>query len=82
MEFNPERFLNADGTLNSSVRDPDVAAFGYGRRYAVIIHGICNYLLTMALIGCFSNCVYKEMPRKTFRQKWKLDYHCDYPSHA
>lgn len=30
--FNPSRFLNQDGTLNPSVRDPSVAAFGFGRR--------------------------------------------------
>ncbi|KAF7336336.1 Cytochrome P450 [Mycena venus] len=29
--FDPERFL-LDGTLNSTVRDPDIAAFGFGRR--------------------------------------------------
>jgi cytochrome P450 len=29
--FRPERFLNPDGTLNPSVRDPAVAAFGFGR---------------------------------------------------
>jgi hypothetical protein len=29
--FRPERFLNPDGTLNPSVRDPLVAAFGFGR---------------------------------------------------
>ncbi|KAI0760097.1 cytochrome P450 [Fomes fomentarius] len=31
-QFNPSRFLNEDGTLNPSVRDPSVAAFGFGRR--------------------------------------------------
>ncbi|KDQ53918.1 hypothetical protein JAAARDRAFT_416633 [Jaapia argillacea MUCL 33604] len=30
-EFKPERFLK-DGELNPAVRDPDTAAFGYGRR--------------------------------------------------
>uniref|UniRef100_D8QCV5 Cytochrome P450 n=1 Tax=Schizophyllum commune (strain H4-8 / FGSC 9210) TaxID=578458 RepID=D8QCV5_SCHCM len=30
--FKPERFLNADGTLNTSVRNPDEIAFGFGRR--------------------------------------------------
>jgi cytochrome P450 len=30
-EFKPERFLNADGTLNPNVMHPD-AAFGFGRR--------------------------------------------------
>ncbi|EJF55426.1 hypothetical protein DICSQDRAFT_74043, partial [Dichomitus squalens LYAD-421 SS1] len=32
--FRPERFLNADGSLNSDVRDPATLAFGFGRRYA------------------------------------------------
>ncbi|TFK23029.1 cytochrome P450 [Coprinopsis marcescibilis] len=30
--FKPERFLNADGSLNPNVRDPATAAFGFGRR--------------------------------------------------
>lgn len=32
-EFMPERFLK-DGELNAAIRDPGVAAFGAGRRYA------------------------------------------------
>ncbi|KAF9555542.1 cytochrome P450 [Agrocybe pediades] len=31
-EFKPERFLNADGTINKSVRDPAHACWGFGRR--------------------------------------------------
>ena len=30
-EFKPERYLK-DGKLNPDVRDPDCAAFGFGRR--------------------------------------------------
>ncbi|KAI0637236.1 cytochrome P450 [Trametes polyzona] len=30
--FNPDRFLKPDGTLDPAVRDPTVAAFGFGRR--------------------------------------------------
>jgi cytochrome P450 len=30
-EFRPERYLK-DGQLDPSIRDPGVAAFGYGRR--------------------------------------------------
>jgi cytochrome P450 len=30
--FNPERYLNADGEIDSKVRDPRTAVFGYGRR--------------------------------------------------
>lgn len=30
--YNPDRFLLADGTLDPAVRDPSVAAFGFGRR--------------------------------------------------
>ncbi|KAI0747873.1 cytochrome P450 [Daedaleopsis nitida] len=30
--YNPDRFLRADGTLNPDIRDPAVAAFGFGRR--------------------------------------------------
>jgi hypothetical protein len=32
--FNPKRFLNQDGTLNKSVKDPRDLAFGFGRRSA------------------------------------------------
>jgi cytochrome P450 len=31
MEFMPERYLR-DGKLDTGVRDPESAAFGYGRR--------------------------------------------------
>jgi hypothetical protein len=37
MAFRPERFLNNDGTLNEDMQDPDVAAFGYGRRCVMAI---------------------------------------------
>ena len=30
--FNPDRFITPDGQLNKDVRDPAVAAFGFGRR--------------------------------------------------
>ena len=33
--FRPERFLNADGTFNYNIQSPEVAFFGYGRRYVV-----------------------------------------------
>ena len=36
MSFEPERFLNPDGSLNLDVQDPDIAAFGYGRRYTEV----------------------------------------------
>ena len=40
-EFKPERFLK-DGALDPSVKDPDSAAFGFGRRY---IHSLRKTLL-------------------------------------
>ena len=30
--YNPDRFLRSDGTPDPTVRDPSVAAFGFGRR--------------------------------------------------
>ena len=33
-EFQPERYLK-DGQLNPDVRDPDCAAFGFGRRSVI-----------------------------------------------
>ena len=31
--FKPDRFLTADGQLDPSVKDPDFAVWGFGRRY-------------------------------------------------
>lgn len=31
--FKPERFLDERGEINHSVRKPDTAAFGFGRRW-------------------------------------------------
>ncbi|KAH6905484.1 cytochrome P450 98A3 [Coprinopsis sp. MPI-PUGE-AT-0042] len=31
-QFNPERYLDQDGNIDTNVPDPDIAAFGYGRR--------------------------------------------------
>ncbi|KAJ7181302.1 cytochrome P450 [Mycena crocata] len=53
-KFNPERFL-LDGKLNPAVRDPDTAAFGFGRRicpgrhlaYASVWLTIASILATM-----------------------------------
>jgi len=36
-EFKPERFLK-DGALDPTVKDPDSAAFGFGRRYVHPLH--------------------------------------------
>ena len=32
LAFKPERFLTGEGKFNHAVRDPELAAFGYGRR--------------------------------------------------
>lgn len=32
LDFKPERFLTSEGKFNHAVRDPELAAFGYGRR--------------------------------------------------
>jgi hypothetical protein len=31
-EFNPDRYLDQDGNIDPAVLDPEMAAFGYGRR--------------------------------------------------
>ena len=38
-EFQPERYLK-DGKLNPDVRDPDCAAFGFGRRSVNTTHSL------------------------------------------
>ena len=35
-EFRPERFI-CNGKLDVSVRDPSAFAFGFGRRYVVVV---------------------------------------------
>ena len=35
-QFQPERFLKADGTLNEEIMDPSVACFGFGRRLGIL----------------------------------------------
>ena len=41
-EFQPERFLK-DGKLNPDVRDPECAAFGFGRRSVNAIYDSPSY---------------------------------------
>ncbi|KAH6905496.1 cytochrome P450, partial [Coprinopsis sp. MPI-PUGE-AT-0042] len=31
-QFNPDRYLDEDGNIDTNVPDPEIAAFGYGRR--------------------------------------------------
>lgn len=39
--FIPERFLNADGSLRTALRDAELAAFGFGRRICPGRHLAC-----------------------------------------
>ncbi|KAH8103605.1 CyP450 monooxygenase [Cristinia sonorae] len=43
-EFKPERFLDEDGNIDPSVRDPTVVAFGFGRRICLGRHFSDNTL--------------------------------------
>ena len=45
-EFQPERYLK-DGKLNPDVRDPDCAAFGFGRRSVNITYSSKYILLSI-----------------------------------
>ncbi|KAE9395288.1 cytochrome P450 [Gymnopus androsaceus JB14] len=53
-QFRPERFLNSDGTLNSTVPYPD-EAFGYGRRICPgrIFAQNAIWLAVASLLACF-----------------------------
>ncbi|EAU89617.1 O-methylsterigmatocystin oxidoreductase [Coprinopsis cinerea okayama7 len=54
-DFKPERFLK-DGKINPAVPDPEIAAFGYGRRICPGRH-LSNdtfTLLTARLLACFN----------------------------
>ncbi|KAJ6580647.1 cytochrome P450 [Mycena capillaripes] len=53
--FNPERFL-LDGKLNLAIRDPEVAAFGFGRRVCPGKHmAAASLWITIASILCTFN---------------------------
>jgi Cytochrome P450 len=54
MEFQPERYLK-DGQLNPDVRDPDCAAFGFGRRSVDL-----PYSPIYILINYHSVCVLED----------------------
>ena len=43
--FNPDRFLSHDGQLNPAIKDPALAAFGFGRRFVHILFSMCTSLL-------------------------------------
>jgi hypothetical protein len=43
-EFQPERYLK-DGRLNPNVRDPECAAFGFGRRSVNILQSTRSLIL-------------------------------------
>ncbi|KAF8884181.1 cytochrome P450 [Infundibulicybe gibba] len=47
-KFRPERYLNADGSINTQRRDPDVAAFGFGRRICPGMYVSYNSLYSYA----------------------------------
>ncbi|OJT08570.1 O-methylsterigmatocystin oxidoreductase [Trametes pubescens] len=47
--FNPDRFLK-DGELYAGALDPYSYIFGFGRRYAVFIHGFLNVYSNLAYI--------------------------------
>jgi len=55
LEFRPERYLK-DGKLDPSVRDPDTAVFGHGRRVCPGRHfsEINLHLLAASLLSCFN----------------------------
>jgi len=44
-KFNPDRFLSQDGQLNPAIKDPALAAFGFGRRFVQILFSMCARLL-------------------------------------
>jgi hypothetical protein len=56
MEYQPERYLK-DGKLNPDVRDPDCAAFGFGRRS---VHSFLPYSPIYILITYFSVYVLED----------------------
>ena len=59
-EFQPERYLK-DGKLNPDVRDPDCAAFGFGRRSVNVHIQIPPTITTTSLI---SFLVYEILKRQ------------------
>ena len=47
-EFHPERYLK-DGKLNPDVRDPECAAFGFGRRSVNSLFSLSIYIIILTL---------------------------------
>ncbi len=50
-EFQPERFLK-DGKLNPEVQDPEVACFGFGRRFSIVSKHLSYTLLKLCRRIC------------------------------
>ena len=61
MEFRPERYLKEDGLIDSSVLDPEAAAFGFGRRICPGRH-LSNESLTFMAASLLS--VFNITPAK------------------
>jgi cytochrome P450 len=66
--FNPSRFLNPDGILNKTVKDPD-AGWGFGRRVCPGKHFATSTLfLTVArTLYAFDISVYRDPQGKEIR---------------
>ncbi|KAH6914753.1 cytochrome P450 98A3 [Coprinopsis sp. MPI-PUGE-AT-0042] len=54
-QFNPDRYLDQDGNIDTSVPDPGIAAFGYGRRICPGRHLSleATYLMIASLLAIF-----------------------------
>jgi len=63
--FNPDRFLNKDGSLDPSVRDPAHACWGFERRYLYL--PLTWYDIYLYVYMFFSICPGRYM---AFSQVW------------
>ncbi|KAJ4482566.1 cytochrome P450 [Lentinula aciculospora] len=54
--FNPSRFLNAEGKINPEIKDPAIAAFGFGRRVCPgkLIAVDLLWIAIASILACYS----------------------------
>ncbi|KAJ4475102.1 cytochrome P450 [Lentinula lateritia] len=54
--FNPSRFLDADGKIDSKVKDPTIPAFGFGRRVCPGKHMALAslWIVVASILACYS----------------------------
>ncbi|KAH6866148.1 cytochrome P450, partial [Coprinopsis sp. MPI-PUGE-AT-0042] len=72
--FNPDRYLDKDGALDATVFDPEMAAFGFGRRICPGRH--LSFEITTLMIASLLAVFEVKPPLDEFGEPvihWKID---------